>query len=528
MKFAKTSARRSLIATLTAAGLLFAAAAPPAFSQGVETQIRVTAFAQAVAEAAARDDDLAAFYRARAFEGIWTGTDSDAVMRRNAFISALDQAAQHGLPAIRFNTRAAISLLQGASTPAEKGRAEVEMSRLLLDYARTLNSGLLQPRQVVSHIRREVHLRDRGEMLDAFMDNPNAMLRGLAPSTPEYQRLMQAKMRLESLLPRGGFGPAVQSTIRPGDQGAQVVALRNRLMAMDLLGHTVSGRYDTKMQEAVRSFQESMGLEQDAIVGGATLTALNVDARDRLESVLVAMERERWFNNLDRGDRYVWVNLVDFTAAIMDHDRETFRTKSVIGAQAGDRQTVEFSDTMEYMEINPYWYVPRSIINGEYGGRVPAGFEAVDYRGRIVQTSSAQNVSVRQRPGPRNALGSVKFMFPNQYNIYLHDTPSQSLFSRTVRTFSHGCIRLDDPHEFAYALLAAQMDDPEPYFQRILRSGANTRVPLETPLPVHLIYRTAFTSVDGRVHYRNDVYNRDARIWNALAAEGVVIGDVSG
>ena len=138
-------------------------------------------------------------------------------------------------------------------------------------------------------------------------------------------------------------------------------------------------------------------------------------------------------------------------------------------------------------------------------------------------TASSFPFAMRQPPGPRNALGTVKFMFPNKYNIYLHDTPSKSLFDRTQRTFSHGCVRLSDPHDFAYALLAPQTSDPVRFFQSKLGTGRETRVNLDQPVPVHLIYRTAFTTVKGEMEYRADVYGRDARIWDALSAAGVVL-----
>ena len=521
--------RRTLRAAVCAA--LLAALAPVGSADAQD--LRVTQFAQGVAEAAARDEDLAAFYRARNFEGIWTGAGEEAVARRNLFLGALTQAASHGLPADRFSADRVVTLLVSAQTPDAKAEAEVEMSRLFLDYARAINNGILEPRSVVSQIRREVQYRDRQEMLESFAENPAALLRSLPPTSPEYQRLLRARMTLEGLIADGGYGPEVQSSLQPGATGEQVVRLRNRLMKMGWLGFSVSRTYDGEMVRAVQRFQESVNLNPDGVVGGATLTELNVPATERLKSVLVAMERERWLNNLDRGDRYVWVNLTDFSSAIMDHDAVTFRTKSVIGADPSDRQTIEFSDVMEYMEINPYWYVPPSIVQRSYGGGVPAGFQAIDYQGRVVNTGSVmrngrQVYSLRQPPGPGNALGKVKFMFPNAHNIYLHDTPEKGLFSQTRRTFSSGCIRLNDPFDFAYELLSRQEDDPVGYFQRILNSGANTRVNLETPVPTHLVYRTAYTDVDGHLHFRNDVYGRDARIWSALAGAGVVIGDVSG
>jgi murein L,D-transpeptidase YcbB/YkuD len=195
------------------------------------------------------------------------------------------------------------------------------------------------------------------------------------------------------------------------------------------------------------------------------------------------------------------------------------------------------------MVINPSWYVPRSIITKEYLPQLQQNPNAVnqliitDGRGRVVDRSAVDFTqysqtnfpySMRQPPSRGNALGLVKFMFPNRYNIYLHDTPAKSLFGRETRAYSHGCIRLADPFDFAYALLAPQTSDPEAYFQAELRTGRERRVDLEQPLPVHLVYRTAFTKAEGRMQYRRDIYGRDTRIWNALAREGVVIRAVRG
>ncbi|KAA9008706.1 L,D-transpeptidase family protein [Histidinibacterium aquaticum] len=524
------------VAAAVAAALIAPVAGTPAKAQ---IQIEFTAFAQTVAETAARDGDLSAFYRDREFSGLWTGTGEEAQMRRNAFLGALADAHIHGLPEARFNPEQAMMILRSARTPQEKAEAEVAMTRLFLDYARALNTGVLEPREVVSQIRREVQHKDRQELLASFAENPLGMLQSLPPSSPEYQRLVRAKMSLERTLAAGGYGPTVQATIRPGDSGSDVVRLRDRLRAMGYIGRTMTASYDREMVEAVEEFQADMGLEVDGVVGGATLEALNMGALERLESVLVAMERERWMNNIERGDRHIWVNLPDFTATIVDDGAVSFRTKSVIGTADVDRQTPEFSDEMDHMVINPYWYVPRSIIENEYlpdirrNRNAHGQLQVINRQGQVVsrgavRTGGSFPYSMRQPPGPSNALGRVKFMFPNQYNIYLHDTPAQHLFTRAVRAYSHGCIRLDDPYEFAYALLALQEDDPESFFQTRLRSGQNTRVNLEQTVPVHLVYRTAFTDVDGKLQFRDDIYGRDARIWDALAREGVAIRSVSG
>jgi murein L,D-transpeptidase YcbB/YkuD len=230
--------------------------------------------------------------------------------------------------------------------------------------------------------------------------------------------------------------------------------------------------------------------------------------------------------------------MTDFTAKIVDHGRVTFSTRSVIGALDKDRQTPEFSDEMEYMAINPSWNVPRSITTREYlpmmkrNAGAAGHLKIIDSRGQVVPRSAINFAkytersfpySMRQPPSDSNALGLVKFMFPNQYNIYLHDTPSKSLFAREVRAFSHGCIRLGDPFDFAYALLAAQSDDPVGMFKSVLATGVETNLRLDVPLPVHLVYFTAYPSAKGRMEYRRDVYDRDAAIFRALQEAGVVL-----
>jgi len=258
--------------------------------------------------------------------------------------------------------------------------------------------------------------------------------------------------------------------------------------------------------------------------------------------VIVAMERERWMN-IERGPRHILVNIPAFKVEIVDNGEVTFETRSVVGAAEDDRPTPEFSDMMEYIVINPTWTVPRSIVTKEYlpsmqrNANAAGHIDLIDGGGRVINRSSvnfskynARNFpfGMRQKPGNDNALGLVKFIFPNKYNIYLHDTPSKNLFSRDVRAFSHGCVRLADPFDFAYKLLAAQTDDPVGFFKAKLATKRETFVHLEVELPVHLIYRTAFTTPRGHTQYRADIYGRDARIWDALSKAGVALGDVQG
>ncbi|WP_172295212.1 murein L,D-transpeptidase [Pseudoruegeria sp. HB172150] len=521
------------------AAVLFATAS---FGACVEVQAdpRVTPFMSAVAETAALDDEIATFYRSNAYAPVWVGQGAEFEARRVALFTALKRAADHALPASSYKTDALEAAMRGVRTQRDLGRVEVMLSRVFLKYAHDVSTGILTPKSIDEGIVRDVPRRDGTDLLKSFVsENPVVFLRSLPPKAPEYNRLMKARIELQRQLERGGWGPVVNaSKLEPGDSGNAIVQLRNRLIKMGYLNRSASVDYDAALQKAVQDFQYDMGLNTDGVAGTATIEAINVQIEDRLPSILVAMERERWMN-IERGERHVWVNLVDFTAKIVDHGEVTFETRSVIGANSHDRRSPEFSDVMEYMEINPYWNVPRSIAENEYlpamiasrGGaarhlQIVAGGGQIIPPERINWAAVTPNnfpFALRQPPSNGNALGLVKFMFPNRYNIYLHDTPSKSLFARDRRDFSHGCIRLADPFDFAYHLLARQVDNPVDYFHRILNTGQNTQIDLKEPIPVHLVYRTAFISPKGHANFRSDVYGRDAKIFDALLRAGVVL-----
>jgi L,D-transpeptidase YcbB len=512
---------------------------------GTPIQAQVTAFKQAVAEAASADDQIAAYYRAGDYQPLWTGEGEQFVARRAALMQALTAVDLHGLPAARYDVDGLMAAMRDARTTRDLGTIEVTLSRRFAQYARDVQKGMLIPSKIDDGLVREVVYRDAADYLSGLKNStdPSAYMRTLPPKSREYRALMKEKLGLEALIRAGGWGRGVPAgKYKPGQTGASVVALRDRLITLGYLRPTASASYDVNLQKAVQTFQSAHGLEADGVAGATTITEINKPVSARLQSVIVAMERERWLPE-KRGKRHVLVNLADFHAQIVDDGLVTFRTRSVIGKNQGDRRSPEFSDMMELMVINPSWYVPRSIIVKEYLPQLQRNPNAVshinitDRQGRIVNRSTTDfsqftsrnfPFAMTQPPSTRNALGLVKFLFPNKYNIYLHDTPSKSLFGREKRDFSHGCIRLQDPFDFAYALLARQTDDPVGYFQGILKSGKNTKVYLEQPIPVHLIYRTAFTTLQGGIEYRRDVYGRDAKIWKALAQAGVELPVVQG
>ncbi|WP_109464529.1 L,D-transpeptidase family protein [Albibacillus kandeliae] len=512
---------------------------------GAPASAQVTAFKQAVAETAISDKEVAEFYRQADYAPLWTGEGEEFRQRRAALIEALNSVEIHGLPASRYDVAGLMAKMGAAHTTRDIGMVEVALSKAFLDYAHDVQSGLLVPSRVDDGIVRVVPRRKGADLLGGLAASQEARsyMNALPPQNPEYRNLMKERLRLQKIVSEGLWGPTVHATkLEPGDRGDAVLALRNRLIAMGYMDRTATVAYDGAMTRAVMAFQSAHGLEQDGVAGQGTIAEINVSPEDRLKSVLVAMERERWMN-IERGKRHILVNLTDFTAKIVDDGQVTFQTRAVIGAASHDRRSPEFSDEMEHMIINPSWHVPRSIMTKEYLPQLKKNPNAAshliitDRRGQRVDRAAVDFTQftqtnfpfdMRQPPSNSNALGLVKFMFPNKYNIYLHDTPQKSLFARESRAYSHGCIRLADPFDFAYALLARQEADPKTFFQNVLGRGVETKVDLKQKVPVHLIYRTAVIGERGRVEFRRDVYGRDARIWEALSDAGVALNAVQG
>ena len=503
---------------------------------------QATAFSQSLAAAASDDAVIADWYAKSGYEPLWTGADD--AERRAAFLGAIARAADHGLPVQRYDAIALTNALRAAETEGDRGRIEVAMTRAYLAWARDLTSGALEPAKVDAGIVREIDRIDPQTLLARIATGePEAVMAWMMPKSPAYLQLMKAKIGLEAVIAAGGWGEAVASTpLKPGDEGPAVVALRDRLVRMGYLAPTSTALYDAAMQAAVQAFQINHGLAADGRAGEGMIAELNIGPEERLKSVIVALERERWLD-IDRSARHIWVNLPDFRAKIVEEGRTVFDTRVVIGKNVPDQRSPEFSDEMEHMVINPSWGVPRSIIVKEYlpllqqNPNAVGHLQVIDGRGRVVPRGSVNFAAysarsfpfgLRQPPSDGNALGLVKFMFPNPHNIYLHDTPSKSLFDNEVRAYSHGCIRVADPFDLAYALLALQSDAPKDEFQTHLDTGKETTVKLAKTVPVHLVYFTAYPDSKGRVTYRRDVYGRDAALFDALAEAGVVLGGVQG
>lgn len=494
----------------------------------------VSPFGMALRAHLAGRADVAAVYDDHGWTALWT--DPARAPARRALFQALDQAELHGLPSARYDVAGLRAAFQGLSSEPERIALEAAMMRAFVDYTHDVSSGVLEPRSADYGIKRQVKRPDPVALMRAFAASaqPARVLRDLLPQDPAYVALLAEKKRLEHVLAVGPLAKARGA--RPGDNGAAVVALRDRLQALGFMSRSATAFYDDEMAAAVRAFQRYAGLPQDGVAGAGTVNALNRDPARRLGEVLVTMERLRWMRGQPREGRYIWVNIPEFNVRLMDGEVELFRSATVVGKNASDTRTPEFSEMMTHMVVNPAWNVPRSITVKEYLPRLQANpgalghLEVVGRGGRVVSRSQIDfnaytartfPYRLRQPPAARNALGQVKFMFPNPWNIYLHDTPSKQYFRRSSRMFSHGCVRVGAPFGLAEALLAPQTENPRSTFRGALAHDTEQVIHLKPPIPVHLVYFTLWPTPNGGFRRYPDVYGRDARIRRALAKAGV-------
>jgi murein L,D-transpeptidase YcbB/YkuD len=556
----------SAVALMLAAGL-----STPAISQSESGAAVVSdslsPMAVALRAAFARTPEVESFYAARGYETVWSTPEGGLTLAGQALVAAFADAPRHALPADRYSGG-----VRAALPGADVLDREVAMTRAFLAYGRDINSGLLEPRQVDRDIAVKPVRPEPAALLAgiAAATDPAAYLASLAPGSEDYRLLLDHLDVMRTLAANGdAWGPKVPNgaTLREGDRSQRIAAVRARLVAMGDLAPGASTttearaggdivlaandvttdaprvamaetadpmRFDATLAEAVRRFQARHGLNVDGVVGPATLAQINTSPAFRADQIAVNLERIRWLNR-DLGRRHVKVNIPDFTMRVMENGKRVFDSRVVVGKYR--HQTPEFSDVMDHMVVNPTWFVPRSIAVNEILPRLQEDPTYLDQKGYRLTGADAYDVdwtmvtpstfpgSIRQRPGPGNALGRVKFMFPNDFAIYLHDTPQRHLFARDVRAYSHGCVRVEKPLEFAHFLLGYQESDPVGTFDRWLASGRERYVTLDEHLPVHITYRTAWVDEDGRDHFRGDIYGRDVTVMQALRSAGVSMID---
>ena len=347
----------------------------------------------------------------------------------------------------------------------------------------------------------------------------------LRPTDDDYAGLSKELQRWRTIVAKGGWQPVptVSGNVKPGESTspAVITAVRNRLAVEGFsvpsagtatdsarpAAPTGGGVYDRNLAGAVAEFQQRHSINVDSALGKETIEAMNVSANYRLGEIAANMERYRWLPR-SFGTRYIFVNVPAFHLEAYDSGQKVLEMKVIVGQEYQDKATPVFADSMETVVFRPYWNVPPGIAAKEI---FPKG-RAYMAANNMETFRQGGQTGVRQRPGPKNALGYVKFLFPNDFNIYLHDTPNHELFEKDVRAFSHGCIRLEKPDELAQWVLGWPADKVE----QAMREGPDDRgIKLPRKIPVYITYFTTYIN-NGQLYYGNDLYSRDDKLVPAV------------
>lgn len=486
-------------------------------------------------------DVLVPFYAQRNYQMAWLGANGRPLPAAAELVKALNEAEQDGLRSADYG----LGTLQKLETSLQQGRmvdasalaeSDLLFTDAYLQYASHLLAGRLSPRKVDPDWAIKPRSRDLAKVLNEALASGGIAesLRNLAPREKGYTQLRETLQRYRQVEQAGGW-PVIGGTLSTGAQGASVRNLRARLHASGDLADSEIGKtvYDKTLADAVRRFQKRHGLKETGTVNGATRAALNIPVSQRIRQVELNMERWRWLPD-ELGDRYILVNIPSFKMNVIENGKPVMEAKVVVGRE--ERQTPAFTANMAYLVMSPKWYVPRSIAVRDklpQLRRNPYALAKQNIRiynkaGQQINPASVNwkavgannfNYQFRQDAGPRNALGGIKFMFPNPYNVYLHDTPTRGLFSRDQRTFSSGCIRLSNPVELAEYLLKHDPKWNRQTIKAAASSGKQRVVNLPQEVPVYLLYWTAWVDEQGLTNFRGDIYNRDKPMARALYQE---------
>ena len=481
------------------------------------------------------------FYEAREYRAAWL-EKARPRPQLDALVRAVRSAEREGLDPELYNVGMLEARRDEASKgflskkgfdPGEAGTLDVWLTYLYMKYASDLADGLSDLAHADAAWQIKPEAFDPREHLERALagNRIEDSLDDLKPQSAEYARLRDALAEHRTQLSAGGWPKVPAMKLQPGARSAHVPALARRLAASgDYEGRvpsTETAEYSQALQGAVKTFQQRHGLTDDGIVGPEVIAALNVPLERRIDQIALNMERWRWLPR-DLGDRYILVNIPEMRLDVFEGSTSALSMRTVVGKR--DTQTPIFSDEMTYLVFSPYWNVPPGIAQDE---TLPAvlndptflarnNMEVVDASGSVIEADDVDlgnpdAYRFRQKPGASNSLGLVKFMFPNQFNVYLHDTPADSLFARATRSFSHGCVRLEDPVALAEYVLRDQPGWTRDRILEAMNAGEETTVKLEASIPVYLGYWTARVRPDGSLQFRQDVYGVDRRLAKRLA-----------
>ncbi|MGE3150730.1 MAG: L,D-transpeptidase family protein, partial [Pseudorhodoplanes sp.] len=482
-------------------------------------------------------DGVTAFYTARNFAPIWADNGLPNA-RANAAMTYLKGVAAEGLDPADYP----LPDFAKATTPEAQAEAEMRLTDSVLTFARHAQIGRVHYSRVSADILYNLVAPEPVDVLAklAKADDVGAALASYNPPHPQYKalkaKLAEARARKSDAGPvRIDNGPVLKITRTKAKKGqpaenvfmedSRVPQLRERLGLAADAGNTT---YDAALADAVKAFQAKHGLRANGQLTQATVNALNGPRRDRdADIILVNMERWRWVPR-DLGRNHVVLNIPDFTLRVESAGKLVWATRVVTG-KPGRMATPMLSETIKYITVNPTWNVPPSIINNEYLPALQQDPGALERIGLKVTQNNDGSIRIYQPPGERNALGRLRFNFPNKFLVYQHDTPDKHLFAHDKRAYSHGCMRVQNPDKYAEVLLGLSQPAEGWTVERIRKMYGNSEqnINLAKPIPVHITYQTAFVDDAGHLQIRDDVYGRDAPLLAALKGDDRRNADVA-
>lgn len=476
---------------------------------GLELSGRIAAqaeIASALPRLSARERaDIVAAYAANENRPFWIdGKDFGAAGKQ--IVAQLDRAGEDGLRAGDY----LLPVFEGSDKDS-LAAADIRLSALAVLYARDARGGRIDPRRLSKLITPELELPSATEVLSelAGAAAPGSVLAAYNPQHAGYQRLKAKLAELrdgkpETPVARIPAGPV----LKVGMRDDRVPLIRARLG----LGASDEPVYDRSTALALADFQKQAGLRANGVLSDQTVAALAMPRSTRLESDIIAqMERWRWLPS-DLGENRIVVNIPEYRMRVMHGDRIAREARVIVGKP--ESATPVFSHRMEYVVVNPSWFVPPSILRKEFLPGLAADPNYAARRGYVVTRAKNGSISVRQPPGERNALGWIKFMFPNDHAVYLHDTPNRRLFGADKRAFSHGCVRVENPFALADEVLGPEWTNER--LKRLIGSGERT-IRLPQPLQIHLVYETIVVDKAGAITTFDDIYGFHRLVRNALA-----------
>lgn len=456
------------------------------------------------------EKDLLEFYSHRRFAYAWFDSKGMIEQAGNLF-NKIENISDEGVPVHILYEEEFHKLMDNDSTEnfTEKANsaAELMLTAQYFFYAKKVWSGLGVkamketdwglPRKKLSY----------EAFLDSLLEVPSSAFMQTEPVYRQYGLLKSFLKRYRSIEESGKWTPikADKKTYRLNDSSKVIIEIREHLFLLgDLKSNNQSPVFDVELENAVKNFQQRYGIKDDGIVGNSMLAELNYPIAKRVEQIIVNMERCRWLPVSLKTD-YIVINIPEYKFHAYEHDSLVWSMNVVVGTVLN--KTAIFNGLMNNVVFSPYWNVPPGIMKNEI---LPAIRRDKNYLERNHMEWNGN--AVRQKPGPWNALGKVKFLFPNSHSIYLHDTPSKSLFSRDKRAFSHGCIRVEDPKRLAMYVLRHQPEWNETRIDSALNAEKEMYVRIKKPIPVFIAYFTSWVDRSGRLNLRNDIYKRDARL----------------